>query len=239
MKRILFLAAPCLSASLWASDASACRVPYRPVEPMYENFSGAAFATVMTGDQDGATLDVGSVLHGSVPVETADLSFVTLGGDCGPGGPTVAPGETVVIYFQGDWLRRWARAMDVVSKDPYVAAAFLSAVNPKASRDLAGRAALVQQFRGPVPDSDPALWASPFDGSLRTTSSNPVSRARFQVKDDGTVGDCRIFVSTKRSEKDDNLVCEALQKRARFKPPLLSQEREGIYEVRWGGEPVR
>lgn len=109
----------------------------------------------------------------------------------------------------------------------------MAGTDSEARRVLMERAALVTQFRGPVPETDPNQWLGVIEGSLRGTASRkPITRVRFRVNDDGFIEDCRIFIPRKPLDRDRG-VCETLRSQARFKAPMLSQEREGIFEARW------
>jgi hypothetical protein len=221
-----------LSAAIPAGAANACRVPYRPVEPLYQHFDAAALATVLSSEGSSTTVGLDRFIRGSADRKRIQLSFEHPPGSCGPGGPRVQIGEKLVIYFAGQQARRWDRQTDLISRDPYVEAA-LAEVTPAKRKRLLRRAAEVMKFKGPVPVTNPALWAAPHAGDLGwTASSGNITRARFQVLNDGTLSDCRVFLASKPADRD-NLVCHSLKLQRRFKAPLLSQERKGMYEVRW------
>jgi hypothetical protein len=229
MKGLFYTITLTIGLAVTAGEGRACR-PLGPVEPMHQTFDAAAIATVIevSGTPPQALVRFNATVRGALAAQEARLSLAR--GDCEPGGPPVASGQVIVVYFRRGGMVRWAPLDVAALVDPYVAAEVAS-TNATSRRQLRARAIEVDHYGGAVPLDAPETWMAPYVGNLGWTTASNFTRVHLRIDDAGAVVACAQHGTLPGPGRADE-VCPRLRGR-RFKPPLLPQEREAIYEVRW------
>ena len=244
MRRLVAIVVAGLSLPVATGEAAACRLSGNRPLPVSEPYSAVALATVFDGDQQRSDVRFQLIFDGRVAERTArlDHSGQLRDGDlvitlCQALGPRVRTGERVVVVLgMRDGRQQavgWARLADAERDDDFFAL-YRNERRPAARRRLLERWRAVNRLGGPIPLTDPSRWMAPFAGGLQAVSFREHSRASFRVGLDGRVTSCETQ-RTGPATPRDAWVCGRLA-RQRFRPPILSRERYGSYEVRWNME---
>jgi hypothetical protein len=219
---------------LGAAPAIACIAALPDIAPMNQGYGATVLATEVSQDEDGARVRFGRALRGPAQAGEAQLDLRYYGGSCGPYGPRPGTGETLVVYFTrryGRWgISRWATLDEAAAVDPLVWVD-RARVGAARRRQLLARARLVYRVRGPIPLTRAESWVAPSRGGLGwNDNGGPFTRVAFDVTDDGRMINCRRWMSFDPDRSAE--ICARIRSR-RFRPPVLPQERHGVYEMRW------
>jgi len=239
------IATPALMVAAFGSCAMVA--PQPPVDPLYADAETVLQATVNevvgTRGDAGAVAKLRSqkVFHGK-PISGVIIVKLTA---CFHGVAPLAVGQSFVFYIDTDVKdgRRstcqWTSLEHAKQEDPFVAA-WSQAVSSSSRAKLLRRAAEVNHFKGPVPASDMRQWMLPSRGrsylgyATRVPDKNHI-RAHFKVDPDGHVSRCTAMwmgsarLHSPSKDIDMTAICDALEEKARFKPPLLPMERRGTF----------
>ncbi len=243
MKTLLSIFFLGLSLTAAAGEAAACRLSgIRPL-PVRSNYAAVALATVVDGDEHGADVRFGLTFDGRVAERTVRLDYRGQQGDgglvitlCQALGPRVSAGDRVVVVtmLTGEGRQRaagWTTLATAEQEDDFFAL-YRTEPRPAARRRLRERWREVNRLNGPVPLTDPARWMAPYSGSLGSTGGEGITRATFEITNDGRLANCEIIWPDSPVALDGAL-CEHLSRQRRFRPPIFARERRGWYEVRW------
>jgi hypothetical protein len=221
-----------------AAQASACRIAPPPFVPLRGDHDAIALATVTGEGPHFMVLRFDEALYGRLDRRTMRVSDRPGPGEifsnCGPPRPVLRTGARVVVaLYRHEGRQRaagWTTLEAAAQADQFFAL-YRRALAPSARRRLRARWREVTRHGGPVPLSDPGGWMAPHAGALGSRAAENSTQVYFRVADDGRVIDCSPYHSTAPAPRDGT-ICARLE-RQRFKPPLLSRERIGMYAVRW------
>ena len=218
------------------SYAFACAMPVKQFSPTIGQFDQIIIGTVSqvrpTKWLLEATMTIAATALGTRKSGVTKLRWPKLEPLCGAPSPLLRQGDEVAIYldhkFKTETIAGWLLLSTAVEADPRLMRAAPEFVRKN-------RVLLIKQYGGgPIPRGNPKSWITTDDyptGALHGGLHGLVS-IQATVDDRGRTTGCNVIRSSSSSLLD-NLTCKIFLRRARYRPPIIPEERLAKFKYRW------